>query len=449
MASRVHILLSLLVRLVLLSPLVRLVKCPASVLLITICVLPLVCGAPINASTAATSPLSLTPITVTLAASSRRRHRHRSRKPKRDSPSAESTQAAQRAASTIARAWRYYVYAVCDEDQFPATSASANEPSPLPFWRYLQAPSSSGSGAHTPPDPPDLSLRPVIVDRVSNDSASVIARHIRRRSEQRRNDARRRISARPQAMYAFDVGYDAFAGSFIYRSPLGSISTVHPALDPNVVVPAFSDDGRIIEPLWPPPTSSLVLVPEATGAWCYYDTKFGNAQWHAPAGSSADFKRTLSVSGCFDTMPPMLDPLIDFGCLDKTSWISIVRDNKNVIELYNELTGAVRSAPWIALRTSGLAVYFANLLTRETRWFPPHRWMEDWISRPAVCDDERVSTVFDPLSVVGKRMLPLSLGRQRVEGGSPYLDAQYPSRPQYEPDNEDTPDTYPIPPVPP
>ena len=71
----------------------------------------------------------------------------------------------------------------------------------------------------------------------------------------------------------------------------------------------------------------------------------------------------------------MLDPLIEFGCLDKTSWYAIVRDNKNVINLYNVLTGAVRAAPWVALRTSGLTVYFANLITRETRWFPPHRWM--------------------------------------------------------------------------
>ena len=51
------ILLSLLLRLVLLTPLVRLVKCPASVLLITICVLPLVCGAPINATPRQQRPL--------------------------------------------------------------------------------------------------------------------------------------------------------------------------------------------------------------------------------------------------------------------------------------------------------------------------------------------------------------------------------------------------------
>ena len=38
------------------------------------------------------------------------------------------------------------------------------------------------------------------------------------------------------------------------------------------------------------------------------------------------------------------------------------------------------------------------------------------------------------------------LGRLRVEGGSPYMDAQYPLLPQYVRDESDTPDTYPMPP---
>ena len=188
-----------------------------------------------------------------------------------------------------------------------------------------------------------------------------------------------------------------------------------------------------------------MLVPEATGAWCYYDTELGDAQWHAPDGSSMNYKRVLSASICFKEMPPLLDPMIELGYLDKTSWYAIMIDNRSVINLYNELTGAVRAAPWIALRTSGLAVYFANLLTRETRWFPPHKWMEDWISRPGSDGD---GLIFDPSSAIGKRKLPPQLCRLRVEGGSPYLDAQYPSRPQYEPDESDTPDTYPMPPLP-
>ena len=99
--------------------------------------------------------------------------------------------------------------------------------------------------------------------------------------------------------------------------------------------------------------------------------------------------------------------------------------------LQSVLTGAVRAAPWVALRASGLTVYFANLITRETRWFPPHRWMEGWISRQSIdCSD----AIFDRSSAMGKRVLPFHLGRERVEGGSPYLDAQHPSRPQYEPD---------------
>jgi hypothetical protein len=33
------------------------------------------------------------------------------------------------------------------------------------------------------------------------------------------------------------------------------------------------------------------------------------------------------------------------------------------------------------LRTRDGRAYFANLLTRETRWLPPHLWMRGWVSR--------------------------------------------------------------------
>ena len=58
------------------------------------------------------------------------------------------------------------------------------------------------------------------------------------------------------------------------------------------------------------------------------------------------------------------------------------------------------------------AIYFANLITRETRWFPPHHWMEGWISRPTSSGDD---AIFDPHSAMGKRMLPRALEHARLE----------------------------------
>ena len=87
--------------------------------------------------------------------------------------------------------------------------------------------------------------------------------------------------------------------------------------------------GCIIDPLWPARRQLAKVATlfwsrrEATGgwdAWCCYDTKFGDAQWYVPAGSSMDFKRVLSTSDiCFKDMPPLLDPLVELGYLDKTS----------------------------------------------------------------------------------------------------------------------------------
>lgn len=122
-------------------------------------------------------------------------------------------------------------------------------------------------------------------------------------------------------------------------------------------------------------------------------------------------------------------------------WLPIYEDAEHNVLLYNTLTGAVRAAPWIALRTSAGRVYFANLVTRQTRWFPPHRWMEDWIARPPVCCDEWYDYRFEPSSTIGRMLLPLAIGRVRVEGGAPYLDAA--GVPPYYPDELDTARSYP------
>ena len=140
-------------------------------------------------------------------------------------------------------------------------------------------------------------------------------------------------------------------------------------------------------------------------------------------------------------MPPLVGNIDLRNLPDVSSWLPLLKDHRRDISLYNIFTGAVRSEPWIALREPDLAVYFANIKTGVTRWFPPPRWMEDWVSRPNYLHD---NLIFEALSKIGKQMLPIMVARERVEGGAPYLDAQYPAKPQYEYDYRDTPDTYPL-----
>jgi hypothetical protein len=70
------------------------------------------------------------------------------------------------------------------------------------------------------------------------------------------------------------------------------------------------------------------------------------------------------------------------------------------------------------------SVFFANLITHETRWFPPHRWMAGWISRPSHVSPSGHITpeLWDALFVghrLGQLLLPLAIARQRVECGAP------------------------------
>jgi hypothetical protein len=118
----------------------------------------------------------------------------------------------------------------------------------------------------------------------------------------------------------------------------------------------------------------------------------------------------------------------------------------------------VRDAPWIALRTRDGCIYFANLLTRETRWLPPHLWMHGWVSRrvsrTGTCTASdlcrsHMSRVLDSggrdLPCDGRKPLPPSVAFQRVEGGAPYMYEPTHGTPQYPPDKSwDSQLTYPL-----
>ena len=130
-------------------------------------------------------------------------------------------------------------------------------------------------------------------------------------------------------------------------------------------------------------------------------------------------------------------------------WLPLFEDQDHQILLLSRLTGAVREAPWISLRTANGAVYFGNVITRETRWFPPHRWIEGWITRPSPHMQTNKygengyygHPLFPPRSVYLRDMLPPEIGRLRVDGGAPYMHSG--GLPQYAPDAYDTPRTHP------
>ena len=124
--------------------------------------------------------------------------------------------------------------------------------------------------------------------------------------------------------------------------------------------------------------------------------------------------------------PPRLDQKLDFETLSHTTpWLTLYDDSKpDVITLYNRVTGATRVAPWIALRTLGGRVYFANLVTRVTRWLPPPCWQSGWIE----LDSDRSTHALLSLnggmkkhSYYMRMLLPHSLAKLRIEGGAPFV----------------------------
>ena len=113
----------------------------------------------------------------------------------------------------------------------------------------------------------------------------------------------------------------------------------------------------------------------------------------------------------------------------------------------------MRDAPWIALRTRDGCIYFANLLTRETRWLPPHLWMHGWVSRTKISDSRSsgstMSQILDngrDLPCDGRKPLPPLIAFKRVEGGAPYMYESTHGAPQYPPDESgwDSQLTYPL-----
>ena len=281
----------------------------------------------------------------------------------------------------------------------------------------------------------------------------------------RRRDALQ-LLRRPPRPIPYDVGYDDSTGSFSFRDRYGAVSHRHPAFAATAgTTPAYDADGSVVPPVSPPPDSPVVLCPEQTGAWCYLNTETLEAQWFPPDGSTPLVSRRFPTAPpVSEHPPPRLPPQMGLNNLAFTGWMAIYRDATNEVLLLHQQTGAVRYAPWICLRTRDGRVYFANLVTRETRWLPPHLWMRGWVSRvssscgtatsrlapsdmadiapfqlsDAICDDPRL------LPCDTRRPLHPSLACRRVEGGAPYLYEMSHGVPQYHPEPWDDQSSYPL-----
>ena len=238
-------------------------------------------------------------------------------------------------------------------------------------------------------------------------------------------------------------------GAFVFRDVYGVVSDRHPAFAATGgVIPAYSPDGSIVPPLSPPPTSTIVLCPEVSGAWCYYDTALGTVEWHAPEGSTSLVPRSFRDSTpVAEHPPPCIPQQMGLNSLAYTGYFALFSDSDNEVTLLHQQTGVVRDAPWIALRTRDGRIFFANLVTRVTRWLPPHRWWEDFVSRPQAPTFSRArcpGVAQDPNSLPcdPRRPLPLAIARQRVEAGAPYMHES--GAPQFPPDAGETQLTYPL-----
>ena len=94
-------------------------------------------------------------------------------------------------------------------------------------------------------------------------------------------------------------------------------------------------------------------------------------------------------------------------------------------------------------------IYFANIVSRETRWAPPHRWMQGWVSRrgPFIAEELDISQhpyihVSDGRAFDHRTSPSASYARRMVEGGAPYMHED--GAPQYAPDAFDTDASYPL-----
>ena len=147
----------------------------------------------------------------------------------------------------------------------------------------------------------------------------------------------------------------------------------------------------------------------------------------------------------FADPPPPFDRQLNFSTVWRAGWLPLYQDRCHEITLRNELTGAIRSAPWISLRTEHGRVYFANLVTWQTRWFPPQLWMEGWIDRGQAEDGcgglNRIPSDGWDRTIYARRLLPAHVARLYVEGGAPYLHSY--GSPRYAVDKFDSADSHP------
>ena len=313
------------------------------------------------------------------------------------------------------------------------------------------------------------------VARVARARQQLAFHRLVRAARVRRAETRRLLEQPPRSIRC-DVGYDASTGVFTYRDVTGRVSSVHPATDGGTVV-AYAADGTFTQPMLPPAESGFVLAPEASGAWCYYHTELGTAQWLPPEGSEPLTTVTLATSITADGSPPMLPRDVGLGNLPPwIGWSALHRDTDSRTLLVHVRTGAMREGPWISLRSCRGGVYYANLVSREVRWAAPLNWMRSWVSRQLLPPEvtqclaelarlpwslDRVQAVVrdscaglhrvvlgDRFAYSDRAPLPLLCARECVEGGAPPCDydACMHGLPQYEPDAADSWLTYPLPP---
>mmetsp|Transcript_2560 Transcript_2560/g.8144 ORF Transcript_2560/g.8144 Transcript_2560/m.8144 type:complete len:347 (-) Transcript_2560:968-2008(-) len=209
---------------------------------------------------------------------------------------------------------------------------------------------------------------------------------LRRRAEESGSAIHRRVMATvrervltlraspPRALKSFDVGVTDRL-SLVYRNSSGKLSDEHPACDNKALIrdgTALTADGQCVEPQLPPPDSPYELCPDASGGICYLNRALGTAQWDPPPGSTPLQPSAFVDAPAFSSPPPLYPFVMGLNALRGTRWEPIFEDADSRVRLYNVDTGSVRDAPWISLRTPEGCVFFANLVSHETRWFPPH-----------------------------------------------------------------------------
>ena len=292
-------------------------------------------------------------------------------------------------------------------------------------------------------------------------------------SKQYLTRARERVACRSEALalrsnaprpIGLDCVYDRTREAFLYRSADGAVSTEHPSgvRSTGNTPPVYDADRTAVAPRQPPAGSTVVLRAEASGGLCYVDTATGDASWDPPPGSGDLQGGTIEPVDLPSSPPPALPEGLGLGSLGGTDWWLIPSDADGVHLIVNKVTGAQRRAPWVNFRTPSGTVYFANLVTGETQWLPPHLWMEGWVWRAPFVDPmdpdltarrgglcEAVGLTFAHARDRGRRIderapLPQSVARRRVDGGAPLPRLNCTGAPSYPPDEFDTPLTHPL-----